>query len=82
MKINQINEYKINYTSNNQQIAPRSQQQLNKVNFEKEQQLAKKADSINANPITSLGYKLYRTFRFLSEHETAPVQQNSLNITA
>lgn len=81
MKINHINEYNINYTSNSQQIAPRSQQQI-KVNFEKEQMLAKRADSMSANPLTSLGYKLYRTFRFLSEHETAPVQQQSLNVVA
>ena len=72
MKINHINGYNINYTSNNQQIAPRS----------KEQMLAKRADSMSANPLTSLGYKLYRTFRFLSEHETAPVQQQSLNVVA
>ena len=44
--------------------------------------LAKRADSMSANPLTSLGYKLYRTFRFLSEHETAPVQQQSLNVVA
>lgn len=77
MKINQINGY--NFTAN-QPIAPRSQQQ-NKVNFEKEQQLAKKADSMSANPLSALGYKLYRTFRFLSEHET-PVQQQPLNVVA
>lgn len=79
MKINQINGY--NFKSNNQPIAPRSQQQQNAVNFEKEQMLAKKADSMSANPLTSLGYKLYRTFRFLSEHET-PAQQQSLNVVA
>lgn len=75
MKVNKINY--INYTSNGQTIAPRSQQQ-NKVNFEKEQSLAQKADSLSANPITSLGYKLYRTFRFISEPETTPVEQLDL----
>ena len=79
MKINKINN--INYTANKQTIAPRSQQQQNKVNFEKEQLLAQRADSVNANPVTSLGYKLYRTFRFLSEHDTAPAQQQ-LNVVA
>ncbi len=79
MKINAINN--INYTSNSQPIAPRSQQQI-KVNFEKEKLIAQRADSINANPITSLGYKLYRTFRFLSEHETAPVVNQKLNTVA
>ena len=73
MKINAIN--KINYKSSGQTIAPRSQQQQNKVNFEKELLLAQRADSIDANPVTSLGYKLYRTFRFLAEHETPNVQQ-------
>lgn len=68
--------------SNNNVIAPRSQQQ-NSINFEKEQSIAKKADSLSANPITSLGYKLYRTFRIISEHESsaAPTQQN-LNVVA
>ena len=77
MKINQLNN--INFKSNGQTAAPRSQQQ-NKVNFEKEQILAQRADSLNANPVTSLGYKLYRTFRFLSEGDTNPPQQ--LNVVA
>ena len=77
MKINQINKYNINtFRSNNQTTAPRSQQLQNSVNCEREQMLAQKADSMSANPLTSLGYKLYRTFRFLSEHESTPVQQN------
>ena len=79
MKINQLNN--INFSADNRTIAPRSQQQQNKVNFEKEQLLAQRADSVNANPVTSLGYKLYRTFRFLSEHDTAPAQQQ-LNVVA
>ncbi len=75
MKVNNIN--KINYTANNNStvIAPRSQQQQNKVNFEKEKLIAQRADSVDANPVTSLGYKLYRTFRFLSEHETPDAKQ-------
>ena len=73
MKVNSIN--KINYTASVQPIAPRSQQQQNKVNFEKELLIARRADSVDANPVTSLGYKLYRTFRFLSEHETPDAKQ-------
>jgi hypothetical protein len=75
MKVNQINN--INFTANNnaQPIAPRSQQQQNKVNFEKELLIARRADSVDANPVTSLGYKLYRTFRFLAEHETPNKQE-------
>ena len=74
MKVNNINNIK--FTANNAQaIAPRSQQQQNKVNFEKELLIARRADSVDANPVTSLGYKLYRTFRFLSEHETPNAQE-------
>lgn len=80
MKINTLNN--IYFKSTNQSIVPRSQQQQqNKVKFEKECRLAEKADSIDANPITSLGYKLYRTFRFLSEKDTVPAQQ-TLNVAA
>ena len=72
MKVNSINGYIVSFNANtnnnSKQIAPRSQQQ-NSINFEKEQTIAKKADSLNANPLTSLGYKLYRTFRIISEHE-------------
>lgn len=67
MKVNKVNN--IYFKSNSQPIAPRSQQQQNKVNFEKEKTLAQKADSVESNPLTSLGYKLYRTFRFISEHD-------------
>jgi len=80
MKINSINN-NIYFKANGQQIAPRSQQQQNAVNFEKEKMIAKKADSLEANPITSLGYKLYRTFRFISEHET-PSAKQTLNVVA
>ena len=73
MKLNSINGYmnavSFNANTNAKQIVPRSQQ-LNSINFEKEPTLAMKADSLSANPITSLGYKLYRTFRIISEHET------------
>ena len=76
MKIQKINL--INFKANDNNNVTHSQQQK-KINFEKEQRLAQKADSINANPITSLGYKLYRTFRFISEHD---VTDNKLNVVA
>ncbi len=84
MKVNSIsNISNIYFKSNGQQIAPLSQQQQNKVNFEKEKMLAKRADSVDANPITSLGYKLYRTFRFISEHDSSSTtNNNSLNVIA
>lgn len=79
MKVTAINNNNINFQSNTQTIAPRSQQQQNKINFEKELLIAQRADSIDANPVTSLGYKLYRTFRFLAEHETPNQQQLDYN---
>ncbi len=83
MKLNSINGYmnavNFNANTNAKQIVPRSQQ-LNSINFEKEPTLAMKADSLSANPITSLGYKLYRTFRIISEHESPATK--TLNVVA
>lgn len=73
MKVNAIRN--INYKASTQTIVPRSQQQNNVINFEKERLIAQKADSVNSNPITSLGYKLYRTFKFISENESTPTEQ-------
>lgn len=85
MKVNSINTYMntVSFKANESNIsAPRSQQQ-NSINFEKEQTIAKKADSLSANPITSLGYKLYRTFRIISEHEpSAATTTQNLNVVA
>jgi len=38
------------------------------VRFRQSQEYAKKADSIDTNPIVALGYKLYRTFSMLSDN--------------
>ena len=37
------------------------------VRFRQSQEYAKKADSVDTNPIVALGYKLYRTFSMLSD---------------
>ena len=37
------------------------------VKFRQNQEYARKADSVDTNPVVALGYKLYRTFRLLSE---------------
>ena len=85
MKVNSIYGYMVSFNANtnnnSKQIAPRSQQQTS-INFEKEQTIAKKADSLNANPLTSLGYKLYRTFRIISEHESSAANNQGLNVLA
>lgn len=77
MKINTINTINnIYFKSNSQPTVPRSQQQQqNLVSFTKENKIAEKADSIEANPITALWYKLRRTYGFLTREETAYPQQ-------
>ena len=37
------------------------------VKFHQNQEYARKADSVDTNPIVALGYKLVRTFNMLSE---------------
>ena len=52
------------------------------VKFQQNQDLALKADSIDTNPIKSLGYKLYRTFNLLKETEDDNSQEKQLNLIA
>ena len=51
------------------------------VKFQKNQEYARKADSIDTNPIVALGYKLYRTFNMLkvndNESSNAEIKQLS-----
>ena len=47
------------------------------LNFEKDHFIAKQADSTESNPIKSLGYKLYRTFGILTNHETPKNNSNN-----
>lgn len=88
MLVNSINMYNkyIGFKSNpennsNVTNMPRSQHQ-NNIHFEKESKLVQKADSVDANPITALGYKLYRTFRIISEHEPTQSELDALNMYA
>ncbi|MCQ2743955.1 MAG: hypothetical protein MJ230_04055 [bacterium] len=39
------------------------------VKFKQSQEFAKKADSVDSNPIVALGYKLYRTFHVISDND-------------
>lgn len=53
------------------------------IKFQHNQELAQKADSVNANPIKALGYKLYRTFNMIRENENAPeVEQKQFSAIA
>jgi len=37
------------------------------VKFRQNQEYARKADSVDTNPIVAIGYKLYRTFNMVSD---------------
>ncbi len=40
------------------------------IKFQKNQEYAKKADSVDSNPFVALGYKLYRTFSMIKGTNT------------
>lgn len=46
------------------------------VKFQQNQEFARNADSVNTNPLKSLGYKLYRTFSMIKENDQTPVNEN------
>ena len=39
------------------------------VKFKQSQEYARKADSVDSNPIVALGYKLYRTFNMITNSD-------------
>lgn len=51
------------------------------VRFKRNQEIAKKADSIDSNPIVALGYKLHRTFNIIKGDST-PVETPKIDIEA
>ena len=42
------------------------------IKFQQNKEVAQKADALNTNPLTALGYKLYRTFSMIRDNE--PIQ--------
>ena len=52
------------------------------VKFQQNQEYAKKADSIDSNPIVALGYKLYRTFNLIKNNENSSAEMSQLNTVA
>ena len=52
------------------------------VRFQQSKDYARKADSVDSNPIVALGYKLYRSFNLLTEGDETPVEPKQLNIVA
>ena len=45
------------------------------IKFQKHQEFARKADSVDSNPIVALGYKLYRTFNMIRENDNTQVEK-------
>ena len=52
------------------------------VKFQQNQDFARKADSIDSNPIVALGYKLYRTFNLIKSNERFSAEVSQLNTVA
>ena len=84
MKINKITN--INFKENKSARETRSENAIlmlrdpnASVRFQQSQEYAKKADSIDTNPIVALGYKLYRTFNMFKMPEVSRTQVDQLN---
>ncbi len=45
------------------------------VKFQKSQEYARRADSVDSNPIVALGYKLYRTFNMIKNSSNEETKQ-------
>jgi len=75
MKINKINT-NINFKENTLSREMKSENAIlmlrdpnASVKFQQSQEYARKADSVDSNPIVALGYKLYRTFNMITEND-------------
>ena len=44
------------------------------VKFQQNKEIANKADMLNTNPLTAIGYKLYRTFSMIRDNASEPVE--------
>ena len=49
------------------------------VRFQQSQEYARKADSVESNPIVALGYKLYRTFNMIKDKESSQAEKKQLD---
>lgn len=49
------------------------------VRFQQSQEYARKADSVDSNPIVALGYKLYRTFNMIKGSESSNAEVRHLD---
>ena len=39
------------------------------IRFQQSKEYARKADSVDTNPLLAIGYKLYRTFQMISDND-------------
>lgn len=74
MMINKINTTNINFKENTLSREMNSadailmlRDQNATVKFRQSQEYAKRADSVDSNPIVALGYKLHRAFELMSD---------------
>ena len=88
MKINRINSnvnFRENNTNNNtKQIKSENAILMLRdpkaaVKFQKSQEYAKKADSVDSNPLVAIGYKLYRTFNILKDNQNIQAEKKQLD---
>ena len=49
------------------------------IRFQQSQEYARKADSVDSNPIVALGYKLYRTFNMIKDRESSQAEKKQLD---
>ena len=85
MKVNKINT-NINFKENKVTREAKSENAIlmlrdpkASVKFEKSQEYARKADSVDTNPFVAIGYKLYRTFNMLKDNQNIQAENKQLN---
>ena len=52
------------------------------VKFQKSQEYARRADSVDSNPLVALGYKLYRTFQLIADNGDVQAENKQLDTIA
>ena len=52
------------------------------VKFKQSQEYARKADSVDSNPIVAIGYKLYRTFQMIADSEDPKAENKQIDVIA
>jgi len=46
------------------------------IRFQQSKEYARKADSVDTNPLLAIGYKLYRTFQMISDNDKPANAEN------